>query len=184
MFTYFFYIGGMVIVGAVICSVLFMGFRDAPEWARGRAGMTALVILCAASMLGLPYAGWSHAARSRDITKRNNEFAALEAEIIKNHFDQQCTFNGYRTSSRTSPDNSFPCIQRGDIRVVSNPFRSGMTYFIVDRANTPERWKGMVDYPIPFSFPHERKLLDAERVRATFMTGAGEPSPAPIIAGE
>jgi hypothetical protein len=184
MFTYVFYIGGMVIVGAVICSVLFMGYKDAPSWVRGRAGMTALIVLCVASMLVFPYAGWSHASRSKDITRRNNEFAALEAEITKMDFDGQCEFNGYKTSPRTSSNNVFPCIQRGDIRIVSNPFRAGLSYFVIDKNGIPDRWKSMVDYPIPFSFPNDRKLLDLEKVRTTFMTGEGEPSPAPVTAGE
>lgn len=184
MFTYVFYIGGMAIVGAVICSVLSMGYRDAPGWVQGKAGMTILAILCCATMIGLPYAGWSHAVRSKDITQRNNAFASLEAEILKMDFNRQCTFNGFMTSPRTPATNSFPCIQRGDIRIVSNPFRAGLTYFVVDRAGTPEKWKGMVDYPIPFSFPQDRKLLNPERVRVTFTTNETDANKAPITAAE
>jgi hypothetical protein len=135
-------------------------------------------------MLGLPYAGFSHASRSKDITKRNNAFAALEAEIFKMDFDRQCTFNGYEASPRTPASDSFPCIQRGNIRIAINPFRTGLTYYIVDRTGTPERWRGMVDYPIPFSFPQERKLLDPDWVKATFMMSGSDANNAPVTAAE
>ncbi|MCV9964510.1 hypothetical protein OIU34_21710 [Pararhizobium sp. BT-229] len=184
MFTYVFYIGGMVIVGAVICSVLSMGYRDAPGWVRGKAGMTTLAVLCCVTMIGLPYAGWCQAARYKDITRRNNAFAALEADIFKMDFNGQCTFNGHMTSPHIPATNSFPCIQRGNIRAVSNPFHTGLTYYVVDRGGSPERWKGMVDYPIPFSFPQERKLLDPERVRLTFMTVETDANKAPITAAD
>lgn len=188
MFTYVFYIGGMAIVGAIVCSILFMGYRDAPAWFRGKAGVTLLTVACVATMVGLPFIGLSHASRSKDITRRNNEFAAVEAEIYKMNFDWQCTFNGYRTTPRTPANNAFPCIQRGNIRIVSNPFRAGLAYFVIDANGTPERWRGMVDYPIPFSFPQERKLLDPERVRTTFVahdtSAKPEPAPAPVSAAE
>ncbi|MCS4088831.1 hypothetical protein [Rhizobium sp. BK176] len=185
MFTYVFYIGGMAIVAAVMCSILFMGYRAAPGWVRGRFGAVILATLCCATMILMPYAGWSHATRSKSITARNNEFASLEAEIAKKDFNSLCTFNGFMAGAKTPSANSFPCIQRADIRIVSNPYRGGLAYFVIDRAGLPERWRGMVDYPIPFSFPQDRKLLDPERIRATFLTGDDIDAPqAPVTAAE
>jgi hypothetical protein len=186
MFTYVFYIGGMAIVGAVICSILFMGYRAAPNWVRGRVGAVILAALCCATMTLLPYAGLSHATRSKSITARNNEFAGLEAEISKKDFKSLCTFNGFLVVGANTPaNNSYPCIQRGDVRIVSNPFRGGLSYYVIDRAGIPDRWKGMVDYPIPFSFPQDRKLIDPKRIRATFLTGDDvDTQEAPVTAAE
>lgn len=172
MFTYAFYIGGMVLVAAALCGILFMSYRESPEWVQNTAGRTKLAAVCCAAMAGLPYAGWSHATRSLEITRRNNAFAALESEIVKKDFDEKCTFNGYKIMPGAVASTSLPCISRSDLRIVSNPFRAGLTYFVIGRNGTPEHWKGILDYPLPFSFQRERRVLDVEQVRTAFLDKA------------
>ena len=121
-------------------------------------------------MAGLPYVGWSYTVMSKQVTARNNEFAAIETEIMKMDFDSQCSFNGYRAGQNAPINNKFPCIQRENIRIVSNPYRAGLTYFLVEADDTPVRWRGLVDYPIPFNLQQERKLLSPQSVRRAFLT--------------
>jgi hypothetical protein len=43
----------------------------------------------------------------------------------------------------------------------------------------------MVNYPIPFSFPQDRKLLDPKRIQKTFLTGDDiDAQDAPVMAVE
>lgn len=169
MFSYVYYTGGMALIGAVACGMLYMGHRNAPARLKGRAFTVLLTAACALTMVTFPYVGYSHADRYREVTRRNNEFAAIEAEIMKLDFNLQCGINGSKADRGGAETESLPCIQRENIRIVSNPHRAGLVYFLIEKDDTPVRWRGLVDYPIPFSFPNERRLLSPESVRRAFI---------------
>ncbi len=179
MFTFLFYVGGTFLIGAVSCCILSIGFRSAPKWARGLTGKAVFTVVCMTIMTALPLAGWFHATRTKEITRRNNEFAAIETELMKLDFNMECTFNGHLTNPETAVSNSFPCIQKENVRVVSNPYRNGLSYFIIDKGVIPVRFRGMLDYPIPFSFPDHPNLMSPDLVKAIFLSEDVVPETAP-----
>jgi hypothetical protein len=185
MFLYVFYIGGMALVAIAACYVIFVGHDSLSPNIRGRVSNIGVAIICMALMTVLPYGGYVHTEMSNDVTTRNNEFASIERSILKLDFDRLCTFDGHLATHRTPPENSFDCLERDGIRVVSKSNGNGLRYFVIDDRGTPVRWRGMVDYPVPFTFSKERQLLSPTLVRKAFLRGAPPPSrqSATFIAG-
>lgn len=172
MFSFVFNIGLATIVAAVVCSLLGLGYRTLPKERQSATAGRCLAALCAAIMVGLPCAGYRQAVINSEVRDRNNRIAAVETQIMRMGFDRKCTFNGFETRPGEPPNNSFPCLQRGEIRVVSNPYKGGLHYFVVAADGTPTRRRGITDYPIPFLFAPERNLIDDATLRAAFSPDA------------